>query len=315
VTRFVLRRLGVFVATLFVASIAVFGSLYLAPGNPIDFLLGNRPSTPAQRAALTQQYHLDEPFIQRYLSWVHGLLTGNLGESIQQHVPVTDLLRAAAPTTLLLVLMTFLLTLLLGLVLGSTSVFGSRRLDDGVSAVMSVSIATPTFVAAVALISVFAVQLGWFPVFGQGSGLADRIYHLTLPAIALTIGWWPIVGMVVHTSMREEMGREHVETAVVRGVPRFHVLRRHVFRNSLVPIVTASGLSLAGLVAGTAIVETAFQLNGIGGLLITSVTEKDFAVVQAIAMILLTVFALTNLTVDVLAAVLDPRVRAKWSQS
>jgi peptide/nickel transport system permease protein len=207
------------------------------------------------------------------------------------------------------------LTLLLGLVLGSTSVFGSRRLDDGVSAVMSVSIATPTFVAAVALISVFAVQLGWFPVFGQGSGLADRIYHLTLPAIALTIGWWPIVGMVVHTSMREEMGREHVETAVVRGVPRFHVLRRHVFRNSLVPIVTASGLSLAGLVAGTAIVETAFQLNGIGGLLITSVTEKDFAVVQAIAMILLTVFALTNLTVDVLAAVLDPRVRAKWSQS
>lgn len=313
-TRFVLRRLGVFAVTLVVASVAVFGSLYLAPGNPVDFLLGNRPSTPEQRAALADEYHLNQPFLQRYFSWLHGLVSGDLGQSIQQRVPVSDLLRTAMPTTALLVLMTFVVVVVFGLALGGLSVLGSRRLDDVVSALMNVSIATPAFVAAMVLISVFAVQLGWFPVFGPGSGLGDRIHHLVLPAMALAVGWWPVVGTVSQTSMREELGREHVEAAIGRGFPRRRVLRRHVFRNALVPIVTASGLSFAGLVAATAIVETAFELNGLGGLLISSVLEKDFAVAQAIALILLVVFALTNLVVDVSAALLDPRLRVKWSK-
>jgi peptide/nickel transport system permease protein len=315
VTRFVLRRVGVFLGTVVVASFVIYASLYLAPGNPIDFLLGNRPSSPEQRVALAHQYHLDEPFLARYLSWVRGLLDGNFGESIQQHAPVSELIRAALPTTVLLVLMTFLLVVAVGLLLGGLTTLRSRVVDDVVAAVMSVSIATPTFVAAILLITLFAVGFGWFPVFGPGDGLPDRLHHLVLPALALSVSWWPVVGNVVQASMREEMGREHVETAIGRGLPRRHVLRRHVLRNSLIPIVTASGLSLAGLVAGTAIVETAFQLQGLGGLLITSVTEKDFAVAQAIAMILLTVFALTNLLVDVAAAVLDPRVRAQWSPS
>ncbi|MGW4410365.1 ABC transporter permease [Nonomuraea sp. NPDC004702] len=314
-TRFVLSRIGIFVATLFAASMAVFASILLAPGDPIDFLLGNRPSTPAQRAALAEQYHLDQPFAERYVSWLRGLLSGDLGESIQQHAPVSELLRTAAPTTALLVLMTFLIVVAAGLLLGGLAKRRSRLVDDGVSALMSISIATPAFVAATVLISVFAVGFGWFPVFGQGTGWGDRLHHLALPAIALSVGWWPVVGSVVQTSIREEMGREHVETAFGRGLPRRHVFRRHVLRNSLVPIVTAAGLSLAGMVVGSAIVETAFQLNGLGGLLISSVTQKDFPVAQAIAMVLLVMFALTNLLVDLLTAFLDPRVRSQWSPS
>lgn len=110
--------------------------------------------------------------------------------------------------------------------------------------------------------------------------------------------------------MREELAREHVSTAVSRGIPRRQVIRRHVFRNAQVPVMTAAGLAFAGLVTGTAIVETVFQLNGLGGLLITSVAQKDFAVAQAIAMIVVAVFAVTNLLVDTAAAVLDPRIRA-----
>jgi peptide/nickel transport system permease protein len=314
VTGFVLRRLAVFAGTMLVASMVVFASLYLAPGNPIDFLLGNRPSTPAQRQGLIEQNHLDQPFLGRYLTWIGDALHGNFGESIQQHEPVSSLLRQALPTSLLLVTMTFLLVMALGLVIGGFTARRSKRLEDATSMAMSLSIATPTFVAAIFLISVFAVRLGWFPVFGQGSGFADRLHHLVLPAIALAVAWWPLVGNVVQTSMREEMSREHVEAAIVRGLPPSYVQRKHVLRNAAVPIITVSGLAVAGLIAGTAIVETTFQLNGIGGLLITSVQQKDFAVVQAIALILLTAFALTNLAVDVVAARLDPRIRAKMER-
>lgn len=311
-TRFILQRLGVCVLTLMAASVATFAALYLAPGDPVDFLLGSRPSTPEQRAALVEQYHLSQPVVERYFAWVSGLFRGDLGMSIQQGQPVGDLIKAAVPTTVILVSLTFVVVLVLGVGLGGLAALRSRWVDDGISTLMNISVATPAFVAAIGLTSLFAVQLGWFPVFGQGSGLGDRLYHLTLPAIALAVGWWPVVGSVARSSVHEELAREHVETATSRGLSRRHVLRRHVFRNAQVPIMTASGLAFAGLVTGTAIVETVFQLNGLGGLLITSVAQKDFAVAQVVALIVVAVFALTNLAVDVAAAVLDPRVRTSW---
>lgn len=309
-TRFIVQRLAICVVTVVVASLLTFGALYLAPGDPIDFLLGNRASTPEQRAALAELYRLDQPPLERYLAWVSGLVHGDLGTSVQRGQPVADLLKAALPTTIILVLLTFAMVLALGIGLGGLSALRSGWIDDGVSVLMTVSVATPAFVAAIGLIWVFAVQLGWFPVFGQGSGSADRVHHLVLPAIALAIGWWPIVGSVTRSSMREELAREHVGTAISRGIPRRQVIRRHVWRNSEVPVLTAAGLAFAGLVTGTAVVETLFQLNGLGGLLITSVTQKDFAVAQAIALIVVVVFALTNLLVDIAAALLDPRIRA-----
>lgn len=309
-TRFFFQRLAICVVTVMVGSLLTFGALYLAPGDPVDFLLGNRPSTPEQRAALTEMYHLNSPPLERYLAWISGLLHGDLGTSIQQGQPVADLIKAALPTTIILVLLTFGMVLALGVLLGGLAALRAGWVDDGVSVFMNVSVATPAFVAAIGLISVFAVQLGWFPVFGQGTGVGDRVHHLMLPAIALAIGWWPIVGSVTRSSMREELAREHVSTAVSRGIPRRQVIRRHVFRNAQVPVMTAAGLAFAGLVTGTAIVETVFQLNGLGGLLITSVAQKDFAVAQAIAMIVVAVFAVTNLLVDTAAAVLDPRIRA-----
>ena len=312
-TRFILRRLGILVLTLAIASFATYGALYLAPGSPVDFLLGNRPATAEQRAALTSQLGLDKPFLERYLSWLGGMLHGDFGTSIQQGQPVSDLIKAALPTTLLLVCLTFVLVVVLGVALGSIAALRGRRVDDGIGTLMNVSIATPPFVASLMLTSLFAVRLGWFPVFGQGDGFADRLQHLTLPAAALAIGWWPVVGSVTRTSMREEAGGEHVETAISRGLPRGRVMRRHVLRNALVPIVTAAGLAIAGLIAGTALVESTFQLNGLGGLLVRSVTQKDFAVAQAVAMIMVAAFALINLVADVLAALLDPRVREGWS--
>ncbi|AXJ09894.1 ABC transporter permease [Arthrobacter sp. PM3] len=311
--RFITRRLVICVATIVGASFLIFTSLYLAPGDPISFLMGGRPSSPETRSALAAQYHLNDPFFQRYFQWVAGAFQGDFGESIGRRRPVLELITASLPTTILLVVMTLILVVIVGVFFGGTAAFRRGPVDDGIRAAMTVSIATPVFVSSVFLIAVFAVGLGWFPVFGPGTDFVDRIHHLVLPAVALTVAWWPVVGETARASMREEHGREHVETARSRGLTPRHIVRRHVFRNAAIPISTVVGLSFAGLVAGTVIVESAFQLNGLGSLLISSVTGRDFPVAQAVALILVTVFAATNVLVDLLYAALDPRVRSSWS--
>lgn len=314
--RFLARRVAVCAATILAASFITFASLYIAPGDPISFLVGGRPTTPEARQALAAQYHLDEPFLQRYWTWLTDALHGDFGQSIQLRQDVGDLIASRLGTTILLVTLTFVVVLVVGIGVGAFAALKpGKKTDDVILVLMSVSIATPAFIAAVALISVFAVQLGWFPVFGQGSGLADRLHHLALPAIALAIGWWPVIGQTARSSLRAELASEHVETARSRGLPRRQVFRKHVLRNALIPITTISGLAFAGLIAGTAIVESAFQLSGIGGLLISSVSSRDFPVAQAVALILVVVFAVTNLAVDIAYGLLDPRVRETWSAS
>jgi peptide/nickel transport system permease protein len=168
--------------------------------------------------------------------------------------------------------------------------------------------AVPSFVAAIVLISVFAVHLGWFPALGPGQGFADQIWHLTLPAIALAASSLAIVARITRVSVRGEFGREHVQTAVSRGIPRRLVIRRHVLRNAAIPITTVAGITIASLIAVSAVVERAFALDGLGATLVQAAQTKDFAVVQGIALVLVTAFVVVNLIVDILYAVLDPTV-------
>ena len=172
----------------------------------------------------------------------------------------------------------------------------------------AVTAAIPAFVAAIVLILVFAVDLGWFPAFGNGEGFLDSVWHLTLPAIALAISALAIVARVTRAAIREEVGREHVQTAVSRGVPRRQIIRRHVMRNAAIPITTVSGLTIASLIAVAAVVEIAFSLNGLGSYLVQSAQSKDLAVVQGISLLLVTAFVVVNTLVDLLYATLDPRV-------
>jgi peptide/nickel transport system permease protein len=155
---------------------------------------------------------------------------------------------------------------------------------------------------------VFAVNLGWFPALGAGEGVLDRLWHLTLPAIALALSALAIVARVTRVSVREELGREHVQTAVSRGLPRHLVVRRHVLRNAAIPITTVTGITIASLIALSAVVERAFSLNGLGSALVIAAASKDFAVVQGISLVLVTAFVVTNTIVDFLYALLDPRV-------
>jgi peptide/nickel transport system permease protein len=306
---FLVRRLVMLAATLLVSSFVIFSALFIAPGNPIATLSGGRSIPPSSVKILEERYHLNDPFLVRYWHWLIGVLHGDLGVSIILHENVTTLISLRIGTTLALVAYASVLILVLGIGLGVVAALRPGALDGGVVVTTTISAALPSFVAAVLLITVFAVNLGWFPAQFNGEGVLDQIHHLTLPAIALAIGSLALVARVTRAAVREEAGKEHVQTAISRGIPQRLVIRRHVLRNAAIPITTVAGLTIASLIAIDAVVETAFSLNGLGSYLVSSAESKDFAVVQGISLLLVAAFVIVNTTVDVLYAVLDPRVK------
>ena len=234
---------------------------------------------------------------------------GDFGLSIAYNQPVSTRLSQAIGPTLFLVTYAAVLIIAIGIVLGLVSALRPGKVDGAIMVATSIGVAIPTFVASIVLLSVFSVDLNLFPVSGAGSGFFDRLKHLTLPAIALALWATALLVRVTRTSVREELGQEYVDTAEVRGLTRQTVVRRHVLRNALIPISTVAGLQVAGLISGAVVVEQAFNVNGIGQLLVSSVSQKDYATVQAISMILVGAFVIVNTIVDILYSVLDPRVR------
>ncbi|WP_283134377.1 ABC transporter permease [Rhizohabitans arisaemae] len=308
-TAYLLRRLGMLVATLLVSSFVVFAGLSLAPGSPLATLSGGRSLPPESIAVLVERYHLDEPFLSRYASWIGNAVQGDLGVSISLRQDVSDLIAARAGTTAGLILYAALIMVLTGVGLGLLAALRPGIVDSLVVMSTAVVIAVPPFAAAILLIGVFAVNLEWLPAFGNGSGLWDGIRHLTLPAVALATAATAAIARVTRTTVRKEMDHEHVQTAVSRGIPYMTVVRRHALRNAAVPIATLAGMTTASMIALAAVVERAFGLNGLGAYLVNAALSKDFAVVQGISLVLVTAFVLVNTLVDVVAATLDPRIK------
>ena len=305
--RFLARRLAMLVASLLVASFVIFAALYAAPGNPISALSGGRSLPASAVAVLEQRYHLNDPFFAQYWYWLSGALHGNLGISITLRENVSTLIASRIWTTAGLVAYASVLIVVFGIGLGILSGLRRGLADTGTLLVTAISAAIPGFVAAIVLILLFAVNLGWFPALGNGTGFGGNIRHFTLPAVALAISSLAIVARVTRASVRAESRREHVQTAVRRGIPVRHMLRRHVLRNAAIPITTITGITIASLIALDAVIETAFSLNGLGAYLVQSAQSKDLAVVQGISLVLVTAFVVVNLIVDLLYAVLDPR--------
>ena len=302
------NRLVSLAVTLLVASVAIYGALYLAPGDPATLLAGGH-ATPSLIASIARQEHLNEPFVVRYWDWLAGVLHGNLGESFLYKQPVASLLAGRVLNTVFLVAYASILIIVGGVALGLLAAL-RRRTGVAITIGTSIGLATPSFVAAIILITIFAVNLKWFPVFGAGTGFAGRLSHLTLPAVALALSWLAYTAQLTRAAVYEELGKDHVETAHSRGIGERHVVFRHVVRNAMIPITTVSGLTVAGLIAGDVVVEQAFGINGLGSFLVQSALDKDFASVQAVALILVTAFVVVNTIVDLWSLALDPRLRA-----
>jgi peptide/nickel transport system permease protein len=306
--KLVLRRLAGLLAVLLVASFLVYAMLYLVPGGPMAFLLGNHSGTPEQIAAIRHQYHLDDPFLVRYYDWLRGALSGDLGSSLVYKQSVASLIGARTTTTLFLVAYAAVLIVLGGVTAGTVGALRGGKTDAALGLASAAFLAMPAFLVGVVLVVVFARDLGWFPVFGAGNGFTDRLYHLTLPALTLAFGNAAYLARITRASVRSELGREHVETARSRGLAQGRIIRRHVLRNAAVPITTVTGLTIAGLLAGSVVVEDVFGLDGIGSLFVRAIMQRDLAVVQAVVLVLVTAFVLVNLVVDLCYSFLDPRM-------
>jgi peptide/nickel transport system permease protein len=306
--RFLIRRLAMLIITLLVSSFVIYSAMYVAPGNPIATLTGGRTPSPGALEVLEKRYNLDDPFLVRYVKWLGNALTGDLGVSIQLRTDVSTLITQRIGTTIQLVLYSSLLIVIVGIGLGILAGLKRGFVDNVVIVITTIGAAVPAFVASTLLLFVFAVKLGWFPVLGGGHGFFDQIKHLTLPAVALAMAAMSIVARITRAAVREESQREHVQTAISRGIPFPMIVRRHVLRNAAIPITTVVGITIASLFAASSIIERAFGLNGIGAYLIQAAVSKDFAVVQGISLVLVTVFVVVNTIIDVLYAVLDPRV-------
>ncbi|MEU7031092.1 ABC transporter permease [Streptomyces sp. NPDC046275] len=308
-TRYLLGRLAGLLGVLLVTSFVVFASVHLAPGDPVSFLLHGRPATPETVAALRAEHHLDDPLVVQYARWLGDVLHGDFGRSTQYHQDVSALVGSRLTGTALLVGYAAVLVALGGVTAGVLAALRPGIVDRLVLLGTGVATATPSFVSAIALVSVFSVRLGWFPgPGGTPTGLGDRLHHLSLPAFALATTFAGLLARVTRSAMLDELGREHVEVARARGVAGRTVVRRHVLRNSLGPVVTVGGTMLAGLLVTTSVVETAFDVPGLGSLLVQSVSVQDFAVVQAVTLLSVASFVLVNLAVDLLAPLIDPRL-------
>ncbi|WP_405775727.1 ABC transporter permease [Streptomyces sp. NBC_00859] len=305
--RFLVRRLAELLATLLVASFLIFASVQIAPGRPETFLLGGRAASPEALTAIRERYHLDDPFFAQYWHWLSATLHGDLGISIQYRSDVSSLIASRLPVTLQLLAMSTALVIVVGVTLGTLGAVRRGPVDTAVNMATSAAVATPSFVAAIGLLSVFSVRLGWFPALGAGDGPADTVWHLTLPAIALALPFIGVISSVTRASVIEQAAMDHTTVARARGVPERVIIRRHLLRGSLGVIVTQGGLAVANLVVSTVLVEYAFGLGGLGDLLAKSVTIKDFPVAQGISLLIIALFICVNAAIDLLHPLVDPR--------
>lgn len=304
-TRTLLGRLSGLVLTLFLASIVIFSAVLLT-GDPIAALAGGAKPTPELIAQIRAEYHLDDPVWVRYWQWLTGALQGDFGRSFVYKTDVMTLVAPRFGITLQLVLLTIAIILVFGVGSGIVAATRGRAVDRTVAILTSLGMAMPTFVVAILLIWIFAKTLGWFPVFGQGEGLWDRVWHLVLPAVSLAVLFNAYISRVTRSSLVAQLHSEHVDTARVRGIPRGRIFRAHVFRNAAPQILAIAGTTVAGLFAASAIAEVAFGLGGIGSLLVQAAARADLPVVQIVSLLLVTIFVVLNAVADLVSAMIDP---------
>lgn len=312
---YLLRKLGQTVALLLVVSVLVFALLYLAPGSVERTLLQGQPATPETLAAIREQFHLNDPFIAQYWRWVTGAITGDFGSSIVERQPVTTVIGGRLEISATLALMAIMLVLITAIPLGMVAGLRQGKAADALISGMSVVfLAAPVYATATILLYIFGIALGIFPVFGAGNGFADRLWHLLLPAITLAIAQFAVVARQMRASVLGVESADYVTFARARGLSRIRVLSAYTFRNSMLPVLTVTGLLLAGSLGGVVFIENIFSIPGLGSLLVESIQSKDMPVVQAIAILLAAIVFVFNFIVDILYAVVDPRIRMAGGQ-
>jgi len=310
-SRFILSKAVGMLSVLAIVAVLVFVLTRAASGDPVSVLLGDQ-ATAADIERVKKDYGLDQPLPVQFGYWLREVLHGNLGQSIFLQRPVTQALAERAEPTALLSLLAVSIATLIGIPCGIVSaVFRGRAVDQVFTGVAMLGASVPSFWLGLVLIQIFAVSLGWFPVSGYGAPgapLAERLHALMLPATVLGLLNSALIIRFTRASMLDVLGEDYVRTARSKGLSETTVVLKHALRNALVPIVTVLGLTVALMIGGAVVTETVFGLPGVGNLVVSAVLRRDYPVIQGALLVIAALYVLINFSIDLLYAVVDPRV-------
>ena len=311
-TEYLLKRLASVLPTLLFVSMLIFGLQQLLPGDPAKILAGEEQD-PTVVAYLTQKLHLDEPLPVRYAYWVGGVLQGDLGESIRTQQPVRDLVLAKLPVTLQLGLMAFVVALVMGIPAGIVSAVGRGTAWDVAANMFALwGLSTPNFWLGILMILLFSVQLGWLPASGYVSPFEDlgaNLQAMVMPAFVLGNGIAAVLMRHTRSAMLQVLSSDYVRTARAKGLNERTVVLKHALRNALTPVITLGALELGALLSGAVLTEQVFTIPGFGKLIVDSVFNRDYAVVQGVVLMTASAYILLNLLADVAYFLVNPRLR------
>ncbi|WP_342544966.1 ABC transporter permease [Lysinibacillus sp. FSL W7-1291] len=311
---YILRRIILLIITILLVSIITFGVFQILPGDPVRTMLGTE-ADPTQIENLRSELGLDRPLYEQYVDWMKGLLTGQLGNSIRFSMPVKELLFDRLPVTMSLAGLTLIMVLIISLPLGMFAARRQNKLSDvSLSTMTQIGMAVPSFWLGMMLILYIGLQFSFFKISGYipwTQSIAGALSTLILPALTIAIPQIAVNFRYVRTAILEQVQLDYVRTIRSKGMSEQNVMYKHVLKNSMIPILTVFGLIMAEVIAGTIIVEQVFSLPGIGQLLITAISNRDFPLVQGIVMYITVAVVMINFIVDVLYSVLDPRIRLR----
>ncbi len=308
--QYIMRRLISLPITVLGASVLVFMVLHLVPGNPAQVIAG-ADAPPETVAAITRELGLDRPLPEQYWNYLKRILQGDLGRSLRSKRPVSSDIRDALPNTLRLAILAAIVTPLIAIPLG---VLAATRQGTAVDTIVTffatIGITVPVFASGLILIFIFGVRLSWLPISGTGDAFwtIDGLKHTILPATALSLGSIAVVARLSRSALLEVLNQDYIRTARAKGLHERSVILRHALKNALLPVVTVVGLQIGALLSGAVVTETVFAWPGIGRLAVSAIAGRDFPVIQGCLLVIATIFVLVNLFVDLLYAVVDPRI-------
>jgi peptide/nickel transport system permease protein len=303
--QYVGRRLLLAIPTLILMSIAVFISVRLVPGGPVQVMLGLAQTNQAAVERLTRELGLNLPLWQQYANWVGAVVHGNLGTSLFTGESVTTMIGQRFPNTLALVASSMVISIVLGVAGGvAAAVHKGGWVDTIVTFAAVLGVSLPGFWFGLMLILVFAVDFHWLPAAGAGG-----LRFLILPAFTLGVTTASVVARFARAAVVEALREDYIRTARAKGLAPLRVNYKHALRNALIPVVTLVGLQVGGLLSGAFIIESVFGYAGIGELTVQALQERDFPVIQAVTLMVATIYILVNLAVDIVYSVIDPRIR------
>lgn len=311
--KYILKRLLSMIPAVFVVSVVIFLIIHLTPGDPAAVMLGDQ-ADPEAIAALREALGLNDPLPVQYLRWLGGVLQGDLGQSLYSDESMISMLLSHLGPTLSLTVFALAISLIVAVPLGILAARKRGALADNAISVFSmIGISMPSFLLGLLLMLVFAVTLRWLPAAGYKTlaedGMAEHLRYLVMPAIALGFMEAGLILRMTRSSMLEVLGSDYIRMAKAKGEKSLAITCKHAFKNAFIPIVTTVGQTFMGLLSGATVVESIFNIPGIGKMTITAVQQRDYEVVQAVVLFLSMINIVVCLVIDLIYAAIDPRVR------